>query len=59
MSLFDEIKQKLAEIQEITREADHITEVMKNPNSTNADLEQAVQSGIEKLNEIENRRNSQ
>lgn len=59
MEVYEEIQQKLAEIDEISRAADHIKDVMSNPHSTNEDVEQATQEGIRVLEEIESRRNTQ
>lgn len=59
MDLFDQIKQKLDEIKEITKASDRLEAVMKSPHTTTEDLDHAIKEGIKTLESIEDRRKSQ
>lgn len=53
--LFDQIKQKLDEIQEITKVAQQVSDVMTSSNSTQEDYDRVLQRGFETLDKIENK----
>lgn len=57
--IFDQIRQKIDKIREITHASDRLEIVMNNPYSNQEDFDEAIKQGIETLNEIENRSKSQ
>lgn len=59
MNIFEQIQQKIEEIEEITHASDQLQNVMSNPHSTQADYDAAIQNGIKTLEQIEDRSKSQ